>query len=144
MDVCCLNRLFDDQSQDKIRLETEAIVGILKRCANLQGWELIGSDIIILEVSKNPDTVKMQKVLQLHDGAAIKTKYNAEIKLRAQQFREYGVRLFDSLHLASAEYANVDVFLTTDKQLFNASFRSNIRIRVENPLDFYMEVLNRE
>jgi len=144
MDVCCLNRLFDDQSQDKIRLETEAIVSILKRCANSQGWELIGSDIIILEATKNPGAIKMQKVLRLHDGATIKTKYSAEIKLRAEQFRECGVKLFDSLHLASAEYAEVDVFLTTDKQLLNASLRSDIKIRVENPLNFYMEVLDHE
>ena len=26
MDVCCLNRPFDNQSQDKVRFETEAII----------------------------------------------------------------------------------------------------------------------
>ena len=143
LDVCCLCRLFDDQLQDKVRLETEAVVSILKRCVDKK-WELVGSDIIHLEISKNKDSVKKQKLLQLHEGAVLKARYNAEIKVRAKQFRECGVRLFDSLHLASAEYMGVDVFLTTDKQLINTSKRANIKIRVLNPLVFYTEVINNE
>jgi len=143
LDVCCLSRLFDDQTQDKIRLETEAIIGVLKRCVD-GGWVLIGSDIIGLEISKNPDIVKKQKVLQLHDGSALRIKYNPTIKSRSEQFGKCGVKLFDSLHMASAEYAGADVFLTTDAQLLKASARTDIRIRVENPLSFYLEVLNNE
>ena len=126
MDVCCLNRLFDDQTQDKVRLETEAIISILKRCANSQDWRLVGSDIILFEISKNPDAAKRQKVLRLHDGAHMKTKYNAEIKSRAERFRKCGAKLLDSMHLASAEYAKVDVFLTADKQLLSTASRSDI------------------
>ena len=29
LDVCCLNRPFDDQTQDRIRLESEAVLLIL-------------------------------------------------------------------------------------------------------------------
>lgn len=109
-----------------------------------QNWELIGSDIIVLESSKNPDAIRTQKIMRLHDSASIKTRYNMNIKLRAKQFREYGIKLFDSLHLASAEYACADVLLTTDKKFLNASSRCDIKIRVENPLIFYMEVLSYE
>jgi len=31
LDVCCLNRPFDDQTQDRIHLESEAVILILKR-----------------------------------------------------------------------------------------------------------------
>ena len=31
LDACCLNRPFDDQSQDRVRLEAEAILLILGR-----------------------------------------------------------------------------------------------------------------
>jgi hypothetical protein len=31
VDVCCLNRPFDNQTQDRIRLEAEAVILILKR-----------------------------------------------------------------------------------------------------------------
>ncbi len=32
LDVCCLNRPFDDQRQSRIRLESEAVLLILARC----------------------------------------------------------------------------------------------------------------
>ena len=32
LDVCCLNRPFDDQSQPRIRLESETILIILAQC----------------------------------------------------------------------------------------------------------------
>jgi len=142
LDVCCLSRIFDDQSQDKIRMETEAITGILKRCIAPNDWILVGSDIILLEASKNKDNTKRQKILHLHEGAIIKTTYNTKIKLRAEQLRTCGIKLFDSLHMASAEYAQVDALLTTDKQFINSSARSDSLLRVVNPLNFYMEVLN--
>ena len=144
MDVCCLSRPFDDQLQDKIRFETEAIISMLKRCDLGGDWELIGSDIITLEVQKNKDPVKKQKILLLQQGAAEKIIYNAFIKSRAAEFRLYNVKLFDSLHLAAAEYANADVFLTTDNQLIKTAARTDLNIRVENPLKYYMEVLKNE
>ena len=144
MDVCCLNRPFDDQTQDKVRFETEAIVSMLKCCDADENWVLVGSDIIILETLKNRDLVKRQKVLLLHSSAAERVRYNAAIKSRAAEFRKFNVKLFDSLHLASAEHANVDVFLSTDVQLIKSAVHSDIRIRVENPLKYYMEVLNDE
>ena len=30
LDVCCINRPFDDQNQDRIHLEAEAVISILK------------------------------------------------------------------------------------------------------------------
>jgi len=143
LDVCCFNRPFDDQSQDKVRLEAEAVIGMLKRCEN-RAWTLVGSDIIKLEISKTQDHVKRQKVLLLYEGAAEIIKYNAQIKIRAAQLREKGIKLLDSLHLAFAEDANVDVFLTTDTRLFRVAERISIRIRIDNPVNFYLEVLDSE
>ena len=54
LDVCCLNRPFDDQRHDRIRLETEAIFTILK-FVELDKLELFDSDIILYEVEKIPD-----------------------------------------------------------------------------------------
>jgi hypothetical protein len=141
LDVCCLNRPFDDQSQDKVRLETEAIISILKQCDAGDGWKLVGSDALRFEISKNTDSMKRQKLMMLHRGAAEKIKYNAAIKTRAAELRMFNVKLFDSLHLATAEYANVDAFLSTDVRLIKAAARSDIKIRVDNPLKFYLEVL---
>jgi hypothetical protein len=32
LDVCCLNRPLDDSSQDRIRLEAEAVLLIYRKC----------------------------------------------------------------------------------------------------------------
>jgi len=143
LDVCCFNRPFDDQSQDKVRLETEAVISILKRC-EYKEWELIGSDIIKLEIIKNQDHAKKQKVLLLYEEFTEEIKYNVLIKTRATQLRKLGASLFDSLHLASSEYANVDIFLTTDTRLLKVTARLDMKIRIDNPVNYYMEVLNRE
>lgn len=60
LDACCLNRPFDDQSQDRIRLETEAVLSILNRCL-LGEWQLIGSEALDYEISKMPDDDRKQK-----------------------------------------------------------------------------------
>ena len=143
LDVCCLNRPFDDQSQDKVRLEAEAVIGILRRCENRE-LEFVGSDIIKLEITKTQDHVKRQKVLLLYEGITEEIRYNTQIKARAAQLRENGAKLLDSLHLAFAEYADVDVFLTTDTRLLKFAVRSDIRLRTDNPVNYYMEVLDRE
>ena len=144
MDVCCLNRPFDDQSQDKIRVETEAVISLLKRCNTKDEWYLVGSDIITIEASNNSDIVKKQKVLLLHDMANEKVIFNDIIKIRSDDFIKHNVKAFDSLHLATAEYAKVDVLLTTDGNFIKAANRTDSNIRVVNPLTYSLEVLDNE
>lgn len=47
LDVCCLNRPFDDQTQERIRLEAEAVLLILERC-QAGTWWLLGSEAVEL------------------------------------------------------------------------------------------------
>ena len=54
LDVCCLNRPFDDQTQERIRLEAEAVLLILERC-QAGTWQLLGSEVVEYEVSRIPD-----------------------------------------------------------------------------------------
>ena len=44
MDACCLCRPFGDRTQDRIRIETEAVLTILGRCN--EDWILVGSEAI--------------------------------------------------------------------------------------------------
>ncbi len=143
MDACCLNRPFDDQSQNKIHMESEAILSILGNCTKGH-WNLIGSDIIELEIRQGKDLHKMQQALSLHNISIKKLQYDARVKERAKEFQIHNVKLFDSLHLALAEYEEVDIFLTVDHQLINASKRTDIKIMVSNPVNWLMEVLGYE
>ena len=52
LDVCCLNRPFDDQAQARIHLEAEAVLVILNQCqAGHLTW--ISSDVVTLEIERS-------------------------------------------------------------------------------------------
>jgi hypothetical protein len=57
LDVCCLNRPFDDQTQDRIHLETEAILSILKH-VEIGDWTLVSSSVVLYEVNNIPNSDK--------------------------------------------------------------------------------------
>jgi hypothetical protein len=143
MDCCCLNRPADDQTQDKIRIETDAIIGILFRCF-YGSWKLIGSDIIEYEIIKTPDLNKLNKALNLYSVKKETIELNNTIETRALEAQKYGLKPFDSLHFASAEYRNVDVLLTVDKDFIKYSKNINSSLRVENPINWFMEVIDND
>jgi predicted nucleic acid-binding protein len=116
LDVCCLNRPFGDQNQDKIRIESDAILGILSKCASGE-WQLLSSEVIDIEIKNTQDQWKKIKVNELYKLSKGKIVLNDEIIKRALEFQNSGLKSFDSLHVASAEYSDADIFLTTDKKL---------------------------
>ena len=52
--------------------------------------------------------------------------------------------LYDALHLACAEQATVDIFLTTDDRVLRIATRytAQLKVRVANPLDWLLEVIS--
>jgi hypothetical protein len=54
LDACCLNRPFDDQTQDRIRLESEAVLLIIGH-VHRGDWRWTGSEVLSFEVKRNPD-----------------------------------------------------------------------------------------
>lgn len=141
LDNCCYNRPFDDQTQERIHLESEAILTILKR-GEIGVYQIIGSDILRLEIERMSDGVKKQRVKELYQVASMSISYSEEIKDRAAEIVSTSkIRNFDSLHIASAEVAGVDVLITTDDKLEKMSAKLNLKIKVMNPLKFAWEVL---
>jgi len=138
MDACCLNRPFDDQTQDKIRIESDAILAVLSRCISGVWW-LLSSEVLDIEIGNTIDKWKMSKVKEIYKIAVEKIILNDVIIKRAFEIQTYGLKSFDSLHLASAEYSKADVFLTTDKNLLLKADRLKLDIKTANPLYWYME-----
>ena len=143
MDCCCLNRPNDDQTQDKIRIESDVIIAILCKCF-YDSWKLIGSDIVDYEIRKTPDVNKMNKALDLYKVKKENISVNDIIIERAKQLQEYGLKPMDSLHFASAEYRNINVLLTVDKDFINNSKNIVSSLRVENPINWFMEVIEND
>lgn len=142
LDACCYNRPFDDQSQDRILLESQAISLIFKR-SDISELEIINSEVIEFEIEQNSDIIKKLNVKQL----LLKTKYiillNEKIVERAKELENIGFKSYDSLHLASAESDQIKIFLTTDDKLLKLALRSSNKlfIKVMNPLNFIEEII---
>ena len=139
MDACCLNRPFDDQNQDRVRVEAEAILNILEYCQNDE-WTLAASKALDFELAQCPDPVKLAGMRTLYTVARNRLVTTSQVKTRSREFRQQGFSFFDSLHVALAEIYQQDVFLTTDDKLYRAATSMRLGIRVANPAIWFMEV----
>lgn len=131
LDACALSRLTDDPSQGRIKAEAEAVEAVLRRAdsGNIQ-W--LASAVLQLELSKNPDWDRRRETL-----AEIIVPAAATVG-RANQLQSLGHGAFDALHLACAEGASADAFLTTDDRLIRRAQGGigNVLVRVMNPIEF--------
>jgi len=143
MDVCCLNRPFDDLTQERIQFESDAVLSIIARCESKQ-WTLVSSEIIDLEFKKQTDLRRLKKVQVLYSVASKRLVLTEQAQHRAEELQGRGIKVFDSLHLAVAELSHIDIFLTTDDTLLRAAERISKNITVANPVTWFMEVLRNE
>ena len=93
---------------------------------------------------KAPDINKKNKILNLYKIIKENIVINDSIVKRANEIQEYGLKSIDSLHFASAEYRNVNVLLTVDKDFIKNSKRINSSLRVENPIKWFMEEIEND
>ena len=141
LDTCCYNRPFDDLEQEKINLEANAIENIFRKHINKE-VEIYKSMVIDFEISKIKLDNKRRQVEDLYDAIELsQIIYSQEIKQRAIELKQFNIKDMDTLHLAFAESVDIDYFITTDRILINASKRSNLKIKVINPIEFIMEVI---
>jgi predicted nucleic acid-binding protein len=145
LDNCCYNRLFDDLSIERNRVESEAVLSIIKLAQ--QGFiTIIGSDIVEMEIDANSNIDKKDKVSKVYKSIiSNKIDYDDTILQRAKEIQTQNkyIRRKDSLHLASAEKEKVDVLLTTDDNL--EKYAKDIlqeNIKALNPLEYMMEDKN--
>ena len=141
LDVSCLNRPFDDQTQARIRLEAEAVTIILAECeAGL--CEQVSSEIARIEIDANPDETKRGRVALLlpqPDAIINLTKRHFG---RAAELQKLGFKPADALHVAAAESLAADVVLTCDDRLCRAGrrARAHLRVPVTNPVEWLTEI----
>ena len=71
-------------------------------------------------------------------GATLYVRMDSEIISRGSEIMSFGVKKKDALHLACAERAECDWFLTTDRGILK-KIRNLGEMRVANPVDYVME-----
>lgn len=140
LDVCCLNRPFDDQTQERIRLESEAVILILARLETGM-WQWYSSEVVSDEIAQTPDVHRRERVAQIAAHAHTTYRLTDADLLRATRLTALGFTGMDALHLACAEACGVDCFLTTDDKLIRQAQRSatDVQVAVRNPLAWLLE-----
>ncbi len=141
LDICCLKRPFDDQSQPRIHLETEAVLALL----NVSGKdvEFLHTGAHDLENEQNPLLSRATRVRQWLKSIVLTDLADDVLKARTTELMTLGFKSFDAFHLASAEAGRVEAFATCADRLQATANRhaAKIRVRVVNPVDLAREVL---
>jgi predicted nucleic acid-binding protein len=142
LDTCCLNRPFDLSDEARVLLEAEAVLAILERCIR-GSWTWIGSEVLIFELAANRKKPIRDTLLDLATSFAVLTPLTSEVSRRAEALARYGMKVMDAQHVACAETADADVFLTTDDRLLKAAAYagSELRVHVANPAAWLNGVL---
>lgn len=102
----------------------------------------MGSEVIDYEISKIPDEERRMKVEILASISKEKVVVDDDVVKRALELEKIGLKPVDALHVACAE-KSADVMLTTDDDIVK-KVKANmglIKIRVENPVRWLMEML---
>jgi hypothetical protein len=120
LDSCCLQRPLDDQTQPRIRVETEAVLAIL---AFVQAGDLslLSSEALEYEVSRIPNEVRRNEVMAVLALANERLEINDEAEGLAESLESRGVRSMDAVHLALASTAKADFFGTCDDKFLRTS-----------------------
>lgn len=139
LDNSVLNRPFDDQSIFKIRLETIGAFFIFELIERRK-IRLVNSSVIEYENSKNPFFERKIWITSYLSKASYHQKINLRIKERAQDIQKLTIQAIDSLHLASAEAAGVDYFITCDYDVIK---KYKGKLKVFNPVDFIRTIIKK-
>ena len=140
LDTCCVNRPRDDQDQPRLQQEAAIVLRVLE-LARTGELEWVTSRVLTEELRRIVDPDRRSALL------AIASTSNAELERtdgdwsRAEVLGRWGFRQADALHLAVAERAGVDYFLTTDDRLERCGRRNSgkLHVKVLNPLSWALE-----
>jgi len=141
-DTNIYSRPFDDRSQFRIIIETEASLIIFEAVKNGE-FSCLSSDILKLEIERtNPlKKIYIKPLLQLckrHISQTGKIE-----KLAENIYKKCNIASRDSLHIASAKVGKAKYFLTCDDALVKkqSCIEKNFSIKIINPIQFVNDFL---
>jgi predicted nucleic acid-binding protein len=141
LDNCAYNRPFDDQSQIRISLESQAKLYIQRLIIGKE-LKLVCSYMSVYENSENPNPEHRNSILHFFNNATefIGIDKADIIESRAQALKEWNIKSNDAIHLACAIEGKCGYFITTDDGILR-KYRAT-DIHVCDPVDFISEVKN--
>jgi hypothetical protein len=90
LDTSIYNRPFDDQTQPKVFLETQAVILILQM-VQAQLLELVNSSVLEYENSRNPFTINQQSMERYLQIATLRVFIDENIRARSKQLEKQGI-----------------------------------------------------
>ncbi|GAB6060372.1 PIN domain-containing protein [Desulfonatronum parangueonense] len=118
LDACCLQRPFDDQTQPRIRVETEAVLAVLS-AVEADEIQLVRSDALDFETTRIPNQERREQAMKILDLARKQTSCSDQVIAFAEKIETTGIQAMDALHVALASSANVNFFVTCDDKLLH-------------------------
>lgn len=119
LDNCCYNRPYDDQSQIRISLETQAKLYIQNLIKDKQ-VELVTSYMLEYENGKNKLGKRKQVIaefMESNESYYVEIERDSDVAKIAESIMQTGVKEKDAFHVACAILAKCDYFITTDDRL---------------------------
>ncbi len=139
LDNCCFNRPFDDQSQIRIRLETEAKLKIQEEI-RAGRFHLVWSYILDYENHKNPYQERKFRISKWKEYSVENIEEESMVIQTAKELNKKGFHKLDSLHIACAIVSNCEYFLTTDDHILKRSSLID-DIKINDPIGFIKEII---
>jgi hypothetical protein len=138
LDVSCLNRPFDDQTQSRVHLESEAVLLILDEI-DAGRWEQVSSRMANIEIQAIPDEIRRRRVAQLLPETTI--RLSADAFARARELVSLELKAADAVHTAAAEKLQADVLLTCDDRWLRKGrqLADKLFVKIANPIDWLQE-----
>ena len=117
LDNSFLNRFFDDPALGANKLERDILLRVLDQ-AHIGEIQLVNSSVIEFENARNPFPQRKQFVEQVMKSAPMFESYTEVAAERVKELVDAcKLSLYDARHIAVAEAAQVDFFLTCDYDL---------------------------
>jgi len=138
LDNCAFNRPFDDQSQIRIRIETEAKLFVQREIKEGR-IDLIWSYLNESENADNPFLYRKNSIDRWKDIAKIRIIESQTLLTNSKNLLKLGLRPKDALHLACAIEGKAEFFLTTDDGILRKS-NNYSGVMILNPVDFIGEI----
>jgi predicted nucleic acid-binding protein len=139
IDLSCFNRPFDDQSQERIRIETEAVLFVLTRIVERKDT-LLWSWVMSFENDKHPRRDRRDEIAVWEARSERSIDISELLQVRAREIARMGIPALDAAHLAAAETGGADIVLTCDDLMIRRAVRLGLALRVLNPVAYSKEV----
>ena len=140
LDICAIQRPFDDQAQPRVRAEAEAVLSVLD-LRRAGAVSLVASGAHVVETAKCPYPNRRAHIEDVLAVSEVYVSGAPAVLRRAQSYRARGIKRLDAIHLASPVEAGADFFCTTDDSLLKRGREADTdRTAVVSPLELVVRL----